>query len=82
MVAERTMDRVHLVDPPRPVSDLPVLDHDPPEAPARAWSPDGKWIVFESTASNENLAKIRPDGSGFHLISHLTPKWLYIQSDW
>jgi len=47
-----------------------------------SWSPDGRWIVFESTAKNEELAEIRPDGRGFHLISHLTPRWLDIQPDW
>jgi len=47
-----------------------------------SWSPDGKWIVFDATASNENLAEVRSDGSGYHLITRLTPKWLNIQPDW
>jgi TolB protein len=47
-----------------------------------SWSADGRWIVFQSTAENENLAEVRPDGTGFHLISHLTTKWLELEPDW
>ena len=47
-----------------------------------SWSPDGRWIVFDAGGSNEGLAEIRPDGSGYHLITRLKPKWLNIQPDW
>lgn len=47
-----------------------------------SWSPDGTWLVFDSAANRENLAEVRPDGSGFHLLTHLKPKWLNIEPDW
>jgi dipeptidyl aminopeptidase/acylaminoacyl peptidase len=47
-----------------------------------SWSPDGKWIVFDAAANKENLAEIRPDGSGYHLITHLTSKRLAVEPDW
>jgi Tol biopolymer transport system component len=39
-----------------------------------SFSPDGKWIVFrKEDAKGYHLSRIRPDGSGFHVItSNLT----------
>ena len=47
-----------------------------------SWSADGNWIAFDAAADKESLAEIRPDGSGYRLITHLKPKWLNIEPDW
>ena len=47
-----------------------------------SWSPDGQWLTFDSDAQSENLAEIRPDGSRFHLVTHLGLKWVDIEPDW
>jgi Tol biopolymer transport system component len=43
----------------------------PRVASAPSWSPDGSWIVFSFTDRGQewNIARVRPDGSGFFQIT-------------